>query len=85
MKKNLLISIIIVCIVFGIVIWIPNLVFKEAKIYWAYSIPLGMVSLFCSIQLPEGVKLKKVFVISSIVILFSFPILMFTESIIQVL
>lgn len=83
MKKNLLISIIFVCIIFSIVIWIPNLIFNEAKIYWVGSIPLGMVSLFCSILLPEGMKLKRVFTILSIIMLFSFPILMFIGSILE--
>ena len=88
LKKNkqntFLLVLIFACIVIGILVWIPNLIYKRTEIYWIASIPLGIIALLCSGSLRiEKIYKKIICLFLSFILLFSFPILMLIGSTIE--
>lgn len=78
--KNIILKVVItLCILAGILTWVPNLVLGRTDFYWLATIPLGIVALISSMALVVEKKYQKtVCVVLSVVLLLSFPILMFT-------
>jgi len=83
--KNIILKIIItICILLGILTWIPNLFWGRAEIYWVATIPLGIVALLCSLALTVKTRYEKIVCFTlSIILSLSFPILMFTGTMIE--